>query len=170
MRNLKHCVYCAQYWLVIHCSMINNNTYHFVLHICLIICNSKACYWTPSEEKKQGKGGTRVTCPVGVKPPYSHQLCCPPGRSASWGVEKATSAPGGMSSPSTTQAAPSCVDFGNVFNVASTILKPFTEQIDSSHCSQASFNSELNFYLLPWTCRLSFVIRKEAPPEVSSMV
>ena len=61
----------------------------------------------------------------------------------------------GMSISLATQAAPSWVDLGNVFNVASRISKPFTERIYSSCCSQVSFNSKLEFYLLPWSCQLS---------------
>ena len=61
----------------------------------------------------------------------------------------------GMSISLATQAAPSWVDLGNVFNVASRISKPFTERIYSSCCSQASFNSKLEFYLFPWSCQLS---------------
>lgn len=72
-----------------------------------------------------------------------------------------------MSISLTTQAAPSWIDLGNVFNVASRISKPFIEQIYSSCCSQAPFNSTLEFYLFPWSCQPSCVIGKEAFTEVS---
>ena len=62
----------------------------------------------------------------------------------------------GMSIYLATQAAPSWVDLGDVFNVASRISKPFTERIYSSCCSQASFNFKLEFYLFPWSCQLSY--------------
>lgn len=119
-------------------------------------------YWASGEE---GDGGHMTHLSILLGGP--RQLYYPLGCFANWGGEKATSDLWGMSISSTTQAAPSWVDLGNVFNVASRISECFTEWIYSSCRSQDSFNSKHEFYLFHGTCQVSCVIRKEACTEVS---
>lgn len=168
--NFEGFVYCARYWLVMSCSLINDNAYHFVVHACLVIrVHQVKCITEHPGKKRSKERGMRDPLVILFEGHLhnSPRLCSPSGCFASWSEETATSDLWGMPSSPTTQAAPCWADLENVFNVASRISKPFTEQIYSSHCSQASFNSKLEFYLFPWTCQLSCVIGKEASVEVS---
>lgn len=141
------------------------------VHRCLAMCVHPAKLLLSIRGRREARKWGRVTLSSILPRAHLHR---PPASSTTHQValqtgvgEKAASDLWGMSVSSTTQAAPSWVDLGDVFNVASRIPKPFTERIYSSCCSQDSFNSRLEFYLFPWTCQVSCGIEKEAPTEVS---
>ena len=161
-----------------HHPIIHNN--HFVFYTCLVICVHPAKHPAKRGSKARGTHDPLVHCVWGSpaqSPPTFLATNPNPNPNPNlnlnliwWCGEKATSGLWGTSISLTTQAAPSWVDLGNVFNVASRISKPFTEQIYSSCCSQASFNSTLEFYLFPWSCQPSCVIGKEAFTEVKHLL